>query len=132
MVLSDNQFIDAFEQKSLSPDVFNHQGHLRLAWLYLQQYPLEVAIEKLNSGICEYANSLGAAQKFHFTLTTAITKIIYQRVQQSGASSFELFIAKNQDLLTNMQALVLTYYSESLLNSAAARVSFVAPDLKPL
>ncbi len=132
MVLSDNQFIDAFEQKLLSPDEFNHQGHLRLAWLYLQQYSLEIAIEKLNSGIGEYASSLGAVQKFHCTLTTAITKIIHQRVQQCGGSSFELFIAKNQDLLTNMQTLILSYYSEPLLNSTAARVNFVAPDLKPL
>ena len=47
MPLSDADFIDQFERKILSPEHFNHIGHLRLAWLYLQKNSLTNAVKRM-------------------------------------------------------------------------------------
>ncbi len=88
MKLSDKEFIEAFEDQSLQPELFNHYGHLRLGWLYLKAYPLDIAIEKTVSGISAYASSLGATDKFQHTLTEAIIRIMAVRMKQKPFDSF--------------------------------------------
>ncbi len=79
--LNDATFIAQFENQTLSSAHFNHIGHLRLAWLYLERYPLEQAISLVCGGIKAYAESLGASTKFHFTITNAIVRIMAMRMQ---------------------------------------------------
>ena len=43
MEWTDDAFLDAFENCSLPESEFDHRGHLRLGWLYLERYSLEEA-----------------------------------------------------------------------------------------
>ena len=131
MKLSDKEFIEAFESLTLPPERFNHLGHLRLGWLYLKNYPLEIAIEKTISGISAYASSLGATDKFQYTLSEAIIRIMAARMELEEFDSFESYLECNDDLLDNLLAVVGAYYSVELLYSSRARQEFVRPDLKP-
>jgi len=130
MYLSDQDFIHQFEQKTLPLDEFNHRGHLRLAWLYLQKYSLQLAIKKITKGIEAFAVSLGANDKFHHTLTEAIVRIMYRRCQKGEVKTFEKFLQTNPDLVNNIIDLVHIYYSNDRLNSEIAKREFVFPDIK--
>ena len=132
MLLSDKAFIEQFENKTLAPELFSHNGHLRLAWLYLQSYPLQQAIEKVTSGISAYASSLGATDKFQHTLTEAIVRIMALRMKQGNASTLEDYLVDNRDLVDDIMSVVEIYYSRQLLNSERAKREFVSPDLVPL
>ncbi|MCW8879058.1 MAG: hypothetical protein OQK04_08685 [Kangiellaceae bacterium] len=126
--ISDREFVKSFEDHSLNPQLFGHLGHLYIAWLYLQKFPEEQAIEKVCDGIKSYANSLGAPDKFHLTITDTLVRIIHQKIQQTKPHSFGQFIKQNDDLLEDAVSLLHTYFSPQLLNSAEARRYKIEPD----
>lgn len=131
MTISDTTFLEKFEDQTLSPDYFNHSGHLRLAWLYLTKYPLETAIDKVTKGISAYANSLGAKDKFQHTLTEATVRIMASRLKQSNESSLDEYLDNNSDLIEDLWQVISDHYSKERLTSDKAKASFVEPDLKP-
>ncbi|MGI9286801.1 MAG: hypothetical protein ACR2P1_15545 [Pseudomonadales bacterium] len=130
MSLSDNVFLHQFEEMTLPAEEFTHRGHLRLAWLYLNRYGLQVAIEKTTNGIRAYAASMGATDKFHHTLTEAIVRIMFSRLQRNRTKNFDTYLLTNQDLVENISDVVHSHYSENHLNSTTAKRGFVAPDVK--
>ena len=132
MTISDAEFLEQFEAKTLNPGYFNHQGHLRLAWLFLNKYDLEVAIEKVTTGISAYATNLGATGKFKHTLTEAIVRIIARRMETQRFGELESFLASNNDLVTNIWGVVNQHYTEERLNSDLAISQFVEPDRLPI
>ena len=131
-MLSDEEFLTRFEDLSLPAEAFSHRGHLRLAWLYLQRLPALEAMERITSGIPAYASSLGAADKYHHTLTVAIVRVMAERGRQSPGLSFEDFLNANNDLVEDFRGLLLTHYSEARLFSEEARLAWLEPDLAPL
>ena len=139
--LTDLQFITQFEDLSLDPGYFNHLGHLRLAWLYLLEHDLDTALDRVCCGIKAYAESLGASDKFHYTLTDAIVRIEHQRMmllqQQLNVGSLNAgqwsdFIAANADLVNDGQKVLQQYYSPQLLATEQARLGRVEADIKSL
>ena len=132
MTITDEQFLEQFENQTLNPELFDHLGHLRLAWLYLNQHRLEIAIEKVTNGISTYASSLGASDKFQHTLTEAIVRIMANRFNSGNEDTFEAFLATNTDLVDDIWSVVNVHYSDERLNSDSARASFVSPDLLPI
>jgi len=130
--MQDREFLNQFEAHTLDPSYFGHQGHLRLAWLYLNSYPLETAISKVTTGISSYAESLGATDKFQHTLTEAIVRIMAIRLEPDTPVSLELFLARNNDLVENIWGVVGRYYSQETLNSELAKAQFVEPDLRSI
>ena len=127
---TDDAFLKSFENCTLPDSEFDHRGHLRLAWLYLERYSLEEAIERSCDGISNYAASLGASGKFHRTLTEAIVRIMHIRKQAGAEPDFDGFLDKNPDLVENMKEVVNSHYSEARLFSDEARTIFLAPDLR--
>lgn len=131
MSISDSEFLNQFEALTLDPKYFSHNGHLRLAWLYLNSSDLNEAIDKVTTGISNYANSLGATDKFQHTLTEAIVRIMAMRIEKHPTNSFASFLQANPDLVKDIWGVVGTYYSSETLNSEQAKKQFVEPDLKP-
>ena len=130
--LSDEVFLAQFEDKTLDPVHLNHLGHLRLAWLYLLHSPFDEALKRISQGIKAYAESLGATQKFHVTVTEVIVKIMAQRIAAMPEKNWTLFIRNNPDLLEDMESVLLQYYSKVVLFSDVAKTRFVAPDIQPI
>ena len=128
MPLSDAEFLAQFEQQTLPPAAFDHRGHLRLAWLYLSRNPLERAVDRVTAGIAAYAASLGAADKFHHTLTEAIVRIMSARRRRGHYPTLEAYLAANPDLVRDIRGVVLACYSPELLDSPRARRMFLPPD----
>ena len=145
---SDQQFLQQFEQLSLPSEQFNHLGHLRIAWLYLlieQQTKNSVnnfdefsAVNKVCVGIKAYAESLGAAMKFHFTLTKALVIVVANLMDELKVSldknvldcdDWRLFTEKNPNLINDAIGVLKGYYSPELLNCDEAKLVWYEPDI---
>lgn len=127
--MDEKEFLKKFEELSLPAEEFNHRGHLWLGWLYIRDYSLGEASQKLNLGIDQFARSLGAEDKFNLTLTTTFACAIKSRFQKN--ETFEEFLQSNKDLVENAMSLIHTHYSPELLFSAEAKKKMVEPDRDP-
>ena len=132
MNFTDAEFLQQFENLTLPASEFDHNGHLRIAFIYLQRYELLTAVNKVCTGIKNYATSLGAADKFQHTLTEATVRIMAKRIQQQGAQSFAEFKADNADIVSNLSGVLRNYYHSQTLFSEIARIQYVEPDKQPI
>ncbi len=130
--LSDEDFLAQFENQTLDEQFFDHIGHLRLAWLYLNQNTLDDAIALVCDGIKTYAESLGVNTKFHLTITDATVRIMSRRIDFLEDRTWQLFLDNNDDLIEDLLAVLLQHFSKPLLFSEKARIALVKPDLQPL
>ena len=124
-VMSDREFVEAFETCTLPADLFDHREHVRLAWLYLREQPLLEALPRFIASLKRYAGSLGASGKYHETITYAFMFLIHERMQRGAAETFDEFATENADLFG---AILRRYYRGETLASDLARTIFVMPD----
>ena len=123
--MDDREFVAAFEDCSLPPDLFPHRAHVRLAWIYLREHSLLDTLTRYSAGIRRYAASLGASAKYHETITWAYLFLIHERMQRASLATFDEFASANEDLFGPV---LDRYYSPAVLQSDLARASFVLPD----
>ena len=90
--LNDEQFLKQFESAALQPDLFNHEAHLRLAWLHIDRFGLERAIDNVTSQLKNYTKTLGAEDKYNETVTVAALKAVYHFMLKSESKNFRDFI----------------------------------------
>ena len=123
--MDDRDFVTAFESCTLPPDLFPHRAHVRLAWLYLREHGLHDSLRRYSDGIRRYAATLGAAGKYHHTITWAFLFLIHERIAAGRSATFDDFAAANEDLFGPV---LERYYSPETLASELARKTFVMPD----
>ncbi len=126
-LLSDSDFLDAFEKAELTAIDWTHETHLRMAFLYLSRFPFEEALQRIRSGIL-YLNSVIGVQKrgYHETITRAFAELVVTRVKPG--LQWDEFRDRNGDLFSS--EILLTYYHRETLNSIQAKESYVEPDLR--
>ena len=127
----DGSFQLAFEGCIVAPSQFNHEAHVRLAYVYLTEYDTDSAVQKMRDALLKFLehNSIPRS-KFHETLTRAWVLAVRHFMNRSTSTSAAEFIAKNPELLDSK--IMLTHYSASVLFSPDARACFVEPDLDPI
>jgi hypothetical protein len=124
--LSDEVLVEGFESTALPAERFNHAAHVRVAWYYLRSCSVLEAMARFAAGIRRFADSKGAATKYHETITIAYLLIIHERLDGARSLTWESFAERNADLFD--RALLSRYYSDQLLTSERARDGFVLPD----
>jgi len=125
---SDRDFRLAFESYSVTPAQFNHEAHLRLAYVYLVENDLTTAQERMRRALLMFLAAHGIPlEKFHETLTRAWVLAVRHFMNRSPSLCFSEFAAKSQPLLDSK--VMLTHYSASVLFSPSARASYVEADL---
>lgn len=130
--MNDDDFLRSLEDCTLPPQHFNHAGHIRLAWLQLRRLPFEQAVERTCTLIRQYATHLGAAGKFHYTVTAALLHLMREAGACDPALGHEAFLLRAAPLLADARGRLARHYSDELLASTAAREAFAAPDRAPL
>lgn len=128
----DKQFLARFEALTLEPGAFDHQAHLRLAYLCLVLDGLEPAVQRVGRGIRAFAAKVGASDKYHQTITEALVRVMGLRLARQPGADWSAFLAANPDLLHQAKELLLRHYSPERLFSAEARTRFLGPDRLPL
>ena len=125
--MTDLDFLRAFERCEISNDSFHHKDHIRLAWTYLKLHGPMEAPARMAAGIRNFAAYHGKSDKYHETVTVAWMHLVTQAAHcasfQEVVDQFPRFFDKSY---------LAEFYSPETLQSDAARVSFVAPDKKPL
>ncbi|MEQ8472160.1 MAG: hypothetical protein RIC35_13295 [Marinoscillum sp.] len=129
--LSDSNFLLLFENGDLEPALFNHEAHLRLAYLRIKEVGLQEAIIKVTSQIQNYVTKLGAQSKYNHTLTIAAIKAVNHFIVRSGDASFTELLEQFPKLQNDFKGLMETHYSTDILQSTKAKVSYMKPDLLP-
>jgi hypothetical protein len=130
--MTDAEFARAFEGGAIAPADFDHDAHLRVAWVYLRESAShDAAIARMRAGIQRFAAAAGQPEKYHETITRA-WMILLAQVRASQAAEYEL-----QDVLGRYPALadknvLLKYYSRERLFGEAARRQWIEPDVAPI
>lgn len=127
--LNDLAFETQFQNGTLDSTLFSHEAHLRLAWIHIQKYGIDQAIQNICTQIINYVQGLGAADKYNKTLTVAAVKTVYHFILKSDATTFQDFIEAFPRLKYNFKDLLVCHYSMDIFNSARAKVEYIKPDL---
>ena len=98
--LSDEDFLAALRNLTLPAESFKHRDHIRLAYCCLARMEFTDALHRIKTDIKRFAEALGAAQKYHETITIALVSLIQERMARVDCGSYEAFIDKNPDLLS--------------------------------
>ena len=126
--MTDDTFLSRFEAASLPS--FNHRDHLRVAFAYARRGGVEPAVERARDGLRRFTAAHSQAARYHDTLTTAWARVVGHYALRAHDDDFDAFLAAHPRLLE--RDLLATHYSRERLFSAAARASFVEPDLLAL
>ncbi len=126
--MTDEEFIEQFENCTYPAELFDHSQHVKLAWLYLQRYPPLDALARFTQSLKRFAASLGKASIYHETITWAYMFLIHERMEKGEATEWQKFARHNADLLNWKANILQNYYRAETLQSERARRLFVFPD----
>jgi hypothetical protein len=129
--LTDAEFEIQFSNCTLDPQIFNHEAHLRLAWLQLHHHGFDAAIQNTCQLLKNYTASVGAPGKYNHTLTIAALQVVFHFMQKKEISGFREFIKTYPRLKTNFKELLGQHYSFNIFSSGAAKANYINPDLNP-
>lgn len=94
--LQDYFTISRFEAADLDPARFDHEAHLYMAWLYLQEYPRDKAITSFDRALRGLTEKIGATSKYNALITWLFLLLIAERMIPS--ENWVAFRARNTDL----------------------------------
>lgn len=126
MKIEHTELLAQFEAFEVNPAAFGHREHVQVAYEMLHKYGFLDASAKYAEAINTIATKAGAPEKFNVTITLAFLSLIAERIHTTEQSSFEEFLAKNEDLLS--KGILTRWYSTEQLNSDFARTHFLLPD----
>jgi len=129
--LSDQAFSQQFSDCTLDPFLFTHQAHIRLAWIYITQYGIDVASQRLCAEIARFDKVHGDGTKFNMTVTIAAARAVDHFMRKSNSSDFADFSAEFPRLLTNFKDLIGQHYGWNIFADSRAKISYLEPDLAP-
>jgi hypothetical protein len=123
--MTTHPLVQSFEQSTIDPTTFNHREHLRVAWHYLQDLPLEDALARYVHHLRKLVAALGVPHKFHRTMTWAYLVLLDEAMQRSPGAGFDELLSRNPALLD--PGALLAHYEREQLDSPEARARFVLP-----
>lgn len=126
--MSNDELIQRFENDAVPEDSFHHADHVRLAFAYLNHYPVLQALEKFSIALKRFATARGKPQLYNETITCAYFFLIRERKARCEAADWEEFAHHNPDLLIWKGGILGRYYKAATLKSDLARAVFLFPD----
>ena len=124
----DRAFRAAFEACEVDPAAFDHEAHLRLAYVYLVEHGASEAHERMRRSLLAFLAHHGVPpEKYHETITRAWVLAVGHFMDRASSASFVEFAANSQPLLDSKA--MLTHYTAGKLFSPEARATYVEPDL---
>ncbi len=136
--MDDEEFLRRFEECTLPFDQWTHRSHVKVAFLYLRQFPFDQALVRIRSGIKKYnaANQVpeGPTSGYNETTTQAFLRLVAVTMQAYGKA----FSTPNADSFCDTHPQLMTrcalrfFYSPETRMHPLAKTEFVEPDLAPL
>ncbi len=129
--LNDHEFERLFEAGNFDPALFNHEAHLRFAWIHIRKYGEKTAIVNVTRQLKAFVIQLGAEDKYNETLTVAAVKAVSHFMKRTPEAGFIDLINKFPALKYHFRRLMECHYSEDIFTSLKARGVYLEPDLLP-
>ena len=127
------EVVRRFESCELPAADFNHREHLLVALCYLLREDDEDALTRIRSNIGRYAAAHGVNPSlYHETITVFWLKRVRAYLARAGAGLGLAVMTNALAAECGSSRLIFDYYSRELIDSEAARVGWVEPDLRPL
>ena len=128
---SDREFEQQFADATLERGLFSHEAHLRLAWIHLDQYGIDRAIENIRMQLQHFVNAQGAKDKYNETVTIAAIRAVHHFMRKSATTNFKDFIAENPRLKFQFRDLLGAHYRTDIFISETAKAKYLEPELLP-
>lgn len=129
--LTDLELEKQLEYGLLDPKIFNHEAHLRLAWIHINKYGVEKACRNMCTQISNFSEPVGESEKFNKTLTIAAVNAVHHFIQKSKSNTFRGFIREFPRLKNDFRGLISAHYRIDIFNSEIAKKEYLEPDLQP-
>ena len=113
--LNDNEFLKQIENCSLKPELFSHEAQLRLSWILINKYGLEVANLKACKIKEQFYKKALNSNKFNLPLTKAYTEILHYFMEKSSTKNFNNLLMEFPRLKHDFKKLVKTHYGFDIL-----------------
>jgi hypothetical protein len=129
--MNDEEFLAAFEAYTL--EEFHHRDHVKVAYLYLQRFPLDEAIVKVRAGLQALALAWNAPvddleKGYHETMTQAWVRLVDVKLRDGGgAANADAFCDRESQLM--QKTCLEAFYSRERLFTWTAKREYVEPDL---
>ena len=124
--MDDETFLRQFEDCTFPLDAFHHREHVKLAYLYLRQFPLAEAIDKVRYGLKHFQAAYQVPDAidrgYHETMTQAWMRLVYFILSEHGpADSSDAFFEAHPELW--QVKVVRFFYSRDVLMAAKAKTN---------
>ncbi|MDF1813478.1 MAG: hypothetical protein P1V20_14870 [Verrucomicrobiales bacterium] len=138
MTIEDTRLLEAFESKTLSLDQWNQTTHVSIAFLYLQQYDIDEATQRMKQGVIAFNehNKIVESETSGYNETTTVAFMhIIDSVMKNYGKVFPVdnsrdFCETHPQLLS--KHILRLFYSPERRMDPRAKREFVEPDLAPL
>lgn len=134
--MDDADLWQRFSTQDLTHAEWNHQAHVRTAYLHVSRWPIDEAHLRMRAGIIRLNHRHGlveSPERGYFETLTRVWLVLVgaaaRRCVPPPTSSLDL-LARRPELLD--RDLPLAHYSKERLMSVHARAVFVEPDRQPL
>ena len=127
--LSDDEFEEQFACATLDPGLFNHEAHLRLAWIHILKYGVEQAVKNVCNQIKTFDATFGDGTKYNATVTAAAVRAVHHFAEKSTTDTFMAFIQENPRLKNNLKDLLASHYAMDIFKDRGAKETILDPDL---
>jgi hypothetical protein len=127
--MTDDELLAGFENCTLANEVFHHEEHVRVAFLYLCRYSALDALERFSIALTRFATAHEKTTLYNETVTWAYILLIRERMARAGRTqSWPEFRAGNADLFDRKRDILKKYYQPETLQSELAKRTFLFPD----
>jgi hypothetical protein len=132
--MDDAELMGRFTGRTLTHAEWTHEAHLRIAWMFVRDQPLDeahclfrIALIKLNDahGVPE-----SPTRGYHETITRAWLAVVGAAARRDRAADSREFLGQHPELLR--KDCLARHYTAARLMSVEARARFVDPDLEAL
>ncbi len=125
----DAALLAAFTAGTLPGAAFTHATHVRVAFLFLRTHAdFGAAAPAFRAALRRYVAGLGAADRYHETLTWAYLALCQERMEGHEDADSQAFLARCPDLVDHHGGALARHYDvPALLASPLARRVFVLP-----
>jgi hypothetical protein len=122
---------------SLAPHVFDHRCHVAAAWAAMRRHGVRAGAERFRRALHAFVTHLGVPGKYHVTITEAFLRLIANELRHDAAEprwdvAWESFDRRAGYLMEPSRAVLAPFYSQARINSTAAQLRFLKPDLLSL
>ena len=136
--MDDADFLSQFESQTLPFEAWTHRAHVKIAWIYLDRYPFDEAVDRMRRGIQAYnaRNEVpeGPTSGYNETTTVAFMHLVHATktayADAFPADTADAFCETHPQLL-HRHVLRLFYSPQHRLHPEA-KTTFIPPDLAPL